>query len=415
MLKLLFLPISTSYIRLCASYIYCSIKFYSVLTLLKYYTLTPNVNLLLSGLPRHSINVVFAYRMEPLIFSSNLRHITDFFFASTIIQTLAIPFAILNVHFCPITYRKPFLLGVALSIGSVALYKLNKPAPSLYSSLEESPVYLLHLRTIQYFEHNVLVTAFAWHPTIISTVGLTLSSGEVALRSTTSGEDSQDIVTLYSHDLEAWTLAFQREGIGLLSGGDDSTLRFQSLHSHHKGYMSGTTLEEEEQGKDVLLSLSTYLKDENRPKTCWTDKKIHDAGVTAILPLKDDVVVTGSYDDHIRIIQIPSISRRTVLAAMNLGGGVWRLKIVGNQTQVPQENPDGTVKVVLLVSCMHAGARLIEVAKAKDGTWSLQVLAKFEEHKSMNYGSDFQPADEGGERLFVSTSFYDRLLCLWKF
>ena len=164
--------------------------------------------------------------MEPLIFSSNLRHITDFFFASTIIQTLATPFAILDVHFCPIAYRKPFLLGVASSTGSVALYELNKPAPGSYSSLGESLVYLLHLRTIQYFEHNVLVTAFAWHLTIIGTIGLTLSSGKVALRSTTSGKDSQDIVTLYSHDLEAWTLAFQREGIGLLSGGDDSTLRF---------------------------------------------------------------------------------------------------------------------------------------------------------------------------------------------
>ena len=352
---------------------------------------------------------------NPQYFFDNLCHMADFFFASTIIQTLATPFAVLDVHFCPIAYRKPFLLGVASSTGSVALYELKKPAPDSYSSSGDSSVYFLHLRTIQYFEHDVLVTAFSWHPTIVDTVGLTLSSGEVALCSTIGGEDSQDTVTLYSHDLEAWTLAFQREGIGLLSGGDDSTLRFQSLHSHHAGYVSGTTLEEEEREKDALLSLSTYLKDENRPKTCWTDKKIHDAGVTAILPLKDDVVVTGSYDDHIRIIQISCVSRRIVLATMNLGGGVWRLKIVGNQTQVPQESPDGTVKVVLLVSCMHAGARLVEVAKTEDGTWSLQVLAKFEEHKSMNYGSDFQPADEGGERLFVSTSFYDRLLCLWKF
>ena len=50
------------------------------------------------------------------------------------------------------------------------------------------------------------------------------------------------------------------------------------------------------------------------------------------------------------------------------------------------------------------------------------MLAKFEEHESMNYGSDVQPLDlegEGGrergngERTVVSTSFYDRLMCVW--
>jgi diphthamide biosynthesis protein 7 len=44
------------------------------------------------------------------------------------------------------------------------------------------------------------------------------------------------------------------------------------------------------------------------------------------------------------------------------------------------------------------------------------VLGKFEEHKSMNYGSDSQPGVDGkGRRTVISTSFYDRLLCLWRF
>ncbi|OCL05465.1 hypothetical protein AOQ84DRAFT_298893 [Glonium stellatum] len=332
-----------------------------------------------------------------------------------IIQTLATPFAILDVHFCPLTYGKPSLLGVASSTGSVALYELKKPAPESWSSSGKSSAYLSHFRTIQYFKYDVLVTAFMWHPIFTDTIGLTLSSGEVVLCSVGDDERSQDIMTLYSHDLEAWTLAFQRDGLGLLSGGDDSTLRFQSLPSHHVHRISGITSEAEEQEKGGSLSLLTYLRDENQLKICWTDQKIHGAGVTAILPLDGDVVVTGSYDDHIRIVQAPSAGRRTVLAEMNLGGGVWRLKVVGNQTQPLQETPDGTTKVILLVSCMHAGTRIVEIVKTGDGTWSLQVLAKFEEHKSMNYGSDFQPVSGAGERLFVSTSFYDRLLCLWRF
>lgn len=49
-----------------------------------------------------------------------------------------------------------------------------------------------------------------------------------------------------------------------------------------------------------------------------------------------------------------------------------------------------------------------------------ELLATFEENESMNYGSDFQPKREGGEEkarefTVVSTSFYDKRVCLWKF
>jgi len=66
---------------------------------------------------------------------------------------------------------------------------------------------------------------------------------------------------------------------------------------------------------------------------------------------------------------------------------------------------------------MHAGARIVRVQADDKGNWSMEVLAKFEEHKSMNYGSDAQPVgvDNSGPRTIVSTSFYDKLLCLWRF
>ena len=49
-------------------------------------------------------------------------------------------------------------------------------------------------------------------------------------------------------------------------------------------------------------------------------------------------------------------------------------------------------------------------------------MAKFEEHKSMNYGSDVQPlignggasGEEKKARVIVSTSFYDKLMCVWR-
>ena len=78
----------------------------------------------------------------------------------------------------------------------------------------------------------------------------------------------------------------------------------------------------------------------------------------------------------------------------------------------------------LLASCMHAGSRIVRLespgssAEGSSGEWAFSVLAKFEGHKSMNYGSDVQPVQrgqEGGQRTIVSTSFYDKLMCVWQF
>lgn len=82
---------------------------------------------------------------------------------------------------------------------------------------------------------------------------------------------------------------------------------------------------------------------------------------------------------------------------------------------------------------MHAGTRIVQVIreeKKKDDDdddeeeWKFHVLAKFEEHESMNYGSDVQPElkkekkkereeKEKKKKKIISTSFYDRRLCLW--
>lgn len=81
---------------------------------------------------------------------------------------------------------------------------------------------------------------------------------------------------------------------------------------------------------------------------------------------------------------------------------------------------------------MHAGTRIVQVTHEEkkkkkeeddDDEWKFHVLAKFEEHESMNYGSDVQPdlkekkkeekEEEKERKNIVSTSFYDRRLCLW--
>lgn len=68
---------------------------------------------------------------------------------------------------------------------------------------------------------------------------------------------------------------------------------------------------------------------------------------------------------------------------------------------------------------MHAGAKILEIKLMEDGKWVIDILAKFMEHKSMNYASAGRPRRdaEGNVESFVivSTSFYDKKLCVWEY
>jgi diphthamide biosynthesis protein 7 len=316
-----------------------------------------------------------------------------------ILQNLSTPSAILDIHF--LTHVPSSNFGVATSTGAFAIYEL--------ASWARNPV-LIHIKTIQYFPENILITAFAWHPESYM-VGMTLSDGRVCLGVIdTEGTDEPQHLDLGKHELEAWTLAFMPDGAGVLSGGDDSAIKMIELS-------------DEPHEVDVVKS------DRYKPAryASWSDRKVHGAGVTAILPLHVDdesgLVVTGSYDDHIRMLRVSTVGQREILADMDLGGGVWRLKLLDRKPSLPahhgvekwRSEPPPT-DILLLVSCMHAGTRVMKLCRDKEGEWQFTVLAKFEEHGSMNYGSDCQAkVNAEGKRTFITTSFYDRMLCLWRF
>jgi diphthamide biosynthesis protein 7 len=251
-------------------------------------------------------------------------------------------------------------------------------------------------------QKDSLVLAFQWHPTLETTFGATLSTGEVMLvrlgcsftaeLNTKAGATGRKPMPLtgvttfvMKHDLEAWTLAFTPSGKSLLSGGDDCALRFSTTSPHED---------------PTNPSLESY-------KATWSNRKIHGAGVTALLPLTESLYLTGSYDDHVRLIEDQS----KLLAEENLGGGVWRLKLIDETLE-----PRGEVFYVL-ASCMHAGPRVLEVSRYESTQWRIKVLASFSEHKSMNYGSDWRlEAPPGGQKItVVSTSFYDKLICTWRY
>jgi diphthamide biosynthesis protein 7 len=244
---------------------------------------------------------------------------------------------------------------------------------------------------------EILFLSFGWHPSRADMMAITTSTGHVYLVHLPTFERNWELnpEPVITHTLETWCVAISHmpaaptQSFRVYSGGDDSILRFRTCN-----WNDG----------DLTESLPAL------------QSRGHDAGVTAILPLFEEeagneLVVTGSYDEHIRLFLVPPFGRPKNLIEGKLGGGVWRLKLIDLDTTPGHEYG---WRARILASCMHAGTRVVELLKTADGEYRLQVLGRFEEHKSMNYGSDFQPGWRD-KLAVVSTSFYDKLLCLWEF
>ncbi|KAL6240139.1 hypothetical protein BDW75DRAFT_197064 [Aspergillus navahoensis] len=153
-----------------------------------------------------------------------------------------------------------------------------------------------------------------------------------------------------------------------------------------------------------------------------TDDKAlhHTAGVTSILPLPiplshpaakgDPLLLTGSYDEHLRVYHACRGGRGEAIAEMGLGGGVWRLQLLSMHTSTAKEE----WTFLVLASCMHGGTRIVRVTVSGEGEADIEILAEFTEHESMNYASDVWKGGAGSGIRVVSSSFYDRRVCVWR-
>ena len=104
-----------------------------------------------------------------------------------------------------------------------------------------------------------------------------------------------------------------------------------------------------------------------------------------------------------------------MLAEENMGGGVFRIKLVQTSTRVDPDSGKTEKVYHLIVSCMQAGARIVKLCES-DGDWYFDVEAKFEKNGgTLLYASDCQhKLDSNNQRTIISTSFEDRKLYLWK-
>lgn len=230
-------------------------------------------------------------------------------FDSTHVVTKPTEYAILDLQWAPAphTDKAGDLLAVASSTGRLVFYRLDLRG--------EGDLVLSAAKAVA--DPSILVLSLAWHPWRTHVIGITLSDGSVCLCESTEGEElwgEEAVVyqtTIHRHALEAWMIAFSGpNSTNVLSGGDDGILQYSTINDYNERIIQ------------------------------WQDRKLHNAGVTAILPLTSELVVTGSYDDYIRLIHIPQKGRRTVLAERNLDGGVWRLKTLSRSTKPSREGSE---------------------------------------------------------------------------
>lgn len=317
--------------------------------------------------------------------------------ARSLFQTISTPYAILDLHF---SNSASNILAVATSVGAVCFYSCDVEAGS-----EDS---LKYISTIKVADPTVLILALAWSvsPAWPSTVAISLSTGQIGILN--YGIPDAPVRLVPAHSLEVWTIAWSTTNAldgspYLYSGGDDSALSVHTIHSIL--HMETPDMEP-----------SAQLEYEPRSR----DIKTHGAGVTAILPLLTEsetdreALLTGSYDEYLRVLVPQLPGRRTkVLVERRLGGGIWRLKQLGPS----HASPAGGMKFKILASCMHAGVKVVEVGYSAEDIWSIKILGCFVEHSSMNYASDAREENHGINcrgRTYISSSFYDKKLCVWE-
>ncbi|KAI5855382.1 WD40-repeat-containing domain protein [Tricharina praecox] len=236
--------------------------------------------------------------------------------------------------------------------GELAAVALSRGVVTLVRVLDERIVVVRHVRVV---EEAVLLLSVAWAPGG-DAVAVTTTDGRVLLVGV-GGEDEGPRWEATPHSLEAWTVEFSPCGRRVYSGGDDAVL--------------------------VVTDVETAVE------LGRTRRGAHEAGVTAVMARGADELWSGSYDETLRVWDLRG--RMRAVEEKGLGGGVWRLhEMVGGR---------------VLASCMHAGARVVE----RGGT-GVQIVARWEENESMNYGGHVHPDAPG---VVASCSFYDKKVAIW--
>ncbi|KAF2358134.1 WD40-repeat-containing domain [Trinorchestia longiramus] len=249
------------------------------------------------------------------------------------------------------------LLGVVTSAGEIIILKLSESGNSLERLCKET------VKT-----DGALALSLDWsnraQESLVPHLAVSDSKGYLSVYEL----NSSSLKLLHQgncHSFEAWITAFSyRNPDTVYSGGDDCKF---------KGY-------------DLRIGL------EVQSFVCG----VHESGVTSCHSndLQDHLVVTGSYDEVVRVWD--DRQWRRPVSEVRVGGGVWRLKWRPGDARC------------LLAACMYNHFQIINVSAAGS---SADVAAKYE-HSSLAYGADWCWRDQS-PRTLVAASFYDRTVSIF--
>ncbi|GAV58349.1 WD40 domain-containing protein [Cephalotus follicularis] len=210
-----------------------------------------------------------------------------------------------------------------------------------------------------------------WNPSA-TTVTAGLSNGSISIHSLL-GSHLETLQVWKAHDFEVWATSFD-------------------IHQPHLVYT----------GSDDCKFSCWDLRG-SPSNLAFQNSKIHTMGVCCITKSPDDpnTLLTGSYDEYLRVWDIRSISKPVSETSISLGGGVWRIK---HHPSVPS---------VVLAACMHNGFAVVKI-----GGKQAEVIETYRKHGSLAYGADWQRGrvfqkGEGKSNVVATCSFYDRLLRIW--
>ncbi|KAK8337573.1 hypothetical protein V6Z12_A09G195200 [Gossypium hirsutum] len=208
-----------------------------------------------------------------------------------------------------------------------------------------------------------------WNPTATS-ISVGLSDGSVSI--TTLAESKiEKLQEWKAHDFELWTSCFDIHQPQLVyTGSDDCKFKCWDMR-------------------------------DNPSRMVFQNSKVHKMGVCCIAksPTDPNTILTGSYDEYLRVWDLRCISRPVNETSVCLGGGVWRIK----------HHP--FVSGLVLAACMHNGFAIVKIGDEKP-----EVFEAYGQHGSLAYGADWQRAKllPGGSTIVATCSFYDRLLRVWR-
>jgi len=136
----------------------------------------------------------------------------------------------------------------------------------------------------------------------------------------------------------------------------------------------------------------------------FRNKKSHTMGVCSVQSNSqvEHCLITGSYDEKLRVWDMRMSGLPVVQMEMGLGGGVWRLK------WHPLD------KRLVLAACMHHGFVVVRV----EGD-NMEVVEEYKGHESLAYGADWYQGTWKREKsefrsLAATCSFYDKALHVWE-